>query len=130
MDRIKKLMTKQTTTKIPQPTEGNWFVSDEREVGRDHFATVIAHGGAHPGTDVARLHGLKPYRDGEGMANAYVLAAAKDCLEVVEGFMKAMQLSGVVAEKDSFDPICALLYRAEKARAKARGVTGHYPPRG
>lgn len=64
-------------------TPGEWKVSDERECEEPHFASILSHAdpkkaGGFP--EVAILNGGAPYRDGEGMANAAFIAAARSAV--------------------------------------------------
>ena len=60
----------------------------------------------------------------EGAANARLIAAAPDLLEVVERFATSGWLAGVAPEVDSNDPVAALLARAHAALGKVRGLSG------
>lgn len=66
-----------------EPTAGPYEVSDERGCDDPHFASVISHAPDARGVEIAQLHGGAPYRDGEGMANATLLAAAWTMLQAL-----------------------------------------------
>jgi hypothetical protein len=71
-------------------TPGPWKVSDERECQEEHFASVLCDAPGRRGAEIAILNagfplvGAESYRDGEGMANAALIAASPSLLAACE----------------------------------------------
>ena len=85
-------------------TPGRWMISAERY----RYIHVYAHGGG-----IAHLDTV----DGEGMANANLIAAAPDLLEVLEELLSMCQ-----RQEDFHDDDDGCMFeRASAAIAKARG---------
>ena len=74
-------------SKDPLHTPTPWLVSDERECNTEHFATVISHAEGMAGAVIAEFKGGAPFRDGEGMANAQLIAAAPELLAALKELM-------------------------------------------
>lgn len=74
---------------MPRHTPGPWEISDEREGSAKYFASVISWAPETRGALIAELPGGTPYRDGEGLVNASVLASAPDLLEACALFTAA-----------------------------------------
>lgn len=91
LDELEKLLEK--------ATPGPWRVSDERECGEDHFASILSHDdpkGRRGFPEVAILNGRAPYRDGEGMVNAELIVALRNAAP--EMISDLRNLSARVAE--------------------------------
>ena len=85
-------------------TPGRWMISAERY----RYIHVYAHGGG-----IAHLDTV----DGEGMANANLIAAAPDLLEALEELLSMCQ-----RQEDFHDDDDGCMFeRASAAIAKARG---------
>jgi len=83
-----------------------WCVVADQE--RQYLIAVIENG--QPG-DCCETEG----------ATARLIAAAPELLQVVDAWSKTMQMAGVPAVENSYDPIESLLFRTRAARAKASG---------
>ncbi len=96
-------------------TPGPWVVAD-------------AHGPIDGATCVQSIHDSNLvascthyYPRGMVQANARVIAAAPELLEIVETFDAYMGHAGEEAEQDSLNPIRALRWKAQQVIAKATG---------
>lgn len=103
-----------------QPTPGPWEVSDERECEMEHFASILSHAEGHKGVEVCVLQGGHPYRNGEGLANARLIAAAPDLYGACKAWMDWMDSPGDGTDK-SLDDEAAMLDAMRAALAKAGG---------